>query len=63
MPDEAAKLARLMNVIDALVSELDRQGFTALLADHDHEIDVTKLAEVVIKAADGDVVPFKRWPF
>jgi putative NIF3 family GTP cyclohydrolase 1 type 2 len=61
MTDEIAKVARLMKVIEALVDELDRQELSVLVADHG--IDVTELAKVAIKAADEDVVPFKRWPF
>jgi hypothetical protein len=57
MADEAAEAARLMNVIDALVAELNRQGLTEALVNLG--FDATALAKEAIKAADGgDVVLF-----
>jgi hypothetical protein len=56
MRDETARIARLMRVTDALIEELDRQGVTEAMANLD--FNVIQMAEVVIKAADGDVVPF-----
>lgn len=56
MTDETAKVARLMRVIDQMTIELDRQGLAEAMADLG--FDPTALAEVVIKAADGDVIPF-----
>jgi hypothetical protein len=61
MADEAAEAARLMNVIDALVAELDRQGLTEALVNVG--FDATPLAKEAIKAADGgDVVLFPGTP-
>ncbi len=61
MTDEAAEAARLMNVIDALVAELDRQGLTETLVDMG--FDCTALAKEAIKAADGgDIVQFPGGP-
>jgi hypothetical protein len=60
MTDNAAKTARLMNVIDALIAELDRQGLTEVMANLG--FDCTALAKVVIDAADGDVVQFPGGP-
>jgi hypothetical protein len=56
MTDETAKSARIMKVVEAVVAELERQGVAAALADLG--FDPLRLAEVVIKAADGDVIPF-----
>jgi hypothetical protein len=56
MTDEAAKTARLMKVIDAIVAELSRQGVAEAVADLG--FDPVAMAEAVIKAADGDVVHF-----
>jgi hypothetical protein len=56
MTDETAKVARLMRVIDQMTIELDRQGLAEAMADLG--FDPTALAEVVIKAAHGDVIPF-----
>jgi len=55
MPDAAAT-ARLMRVIDEMTKELDRQGLAEAMVNLG--FDPTALAEVVIKAADGDVVRF-----
>ena len=56
MTDETAKTARLMKVIDAIVAELSRQGVAEAVADLG--FDPVAMAEVVIKAADGDVIRF-----
>jgi hypothetical protein len=40
------------------VAELERQGVAEVLANL--RFDPTEMAKVIIKAADGDVVPFKR---
>jgi hypothetical protein len=56
MSDSAADLARLMKVTEALVAELDRQGVAETLSDLG--FDPLLLARTVIRAADGDVVPF-----
>jgi hypothetical protein len=58
MTDEIVRVARLMKVAEAVVSELDRQGVASALADLG--FDPIEMAKAVIKAADGDVVPFKR---
>jgi hypothetical protein len=55
MTDEAAKRARLMKVMDEMINEL-RQGVAEVLSNLN--FNPRALAEVVIKAADGDVVPF-----
>jgi hypothetical protein len=60
MTDETAKTARLMKVIDVMVAELSRQGIAEQLADLG--FDPVALAEVVIKAADGDVIRFPGSP-
>jgi hypothetical protein len=57
MADEAAKTARLMKVVEAMVAELQRQGVAETLAELG--FDPMPLAEVVIKAADGDVVDLR----
>ena len=50
-----------MNVIEALVAELDRQGLTEALVDLG--FDCTALAKEAIKAADGgDIVLFPGSP-
>ena len=53
---EAAELARLWKVTDAVVAELERQGVAEVLANLG--FNPTEMAKAVIKA--GDVVPFKR---
>jgi hypothetical protein len=58
MTDEIVRVARLMKVTEALVAELDRQGVAEALADLG--FDPIEMAKIVIKAADGDVVPLKR---
>ena len=49
-----------MNVIDALIAELDRQGLTEAMANLG--FDCTALAKEAIKAADGDVIQFPAGP-
>jgi hypothetical protein len=56
MTDETARVARLMRVIDDMTKELDRQGIAEAMAELG--FDSVALAEVVIKAADGDVIQF-----
>jgi hypothetical protein len=56
MTDETAKMARVMKVMDEMIKELQRQGVAETLADL--QFNPRALAEVVIKAADGDVVAF-----
>jgi hypothetical protein len=58
--DETARVARLMKVIDDMTKELDRQGVAEALADLG--FDPVALAEVAIKAADGDVIKFPGGP-
>jgi len=58
MSDTTAETARLMKVVDAMVRELDRQGVAEALADLG--FDPMELARVVVRAADGDVIPFRR---
>jgi hypothetical protein len=58
MTDETAKVARLMKVTEVICEELARQGVLEMLSDEG--FDAAKLANAVIKAADGDVVPLKR---
>jgi hypothetical protein len=63
MSDETAKMARLMRVTDAVVAELDRQGVTEAVANLG--FDPVQMAQAVLRAADGDVIPFPRqtpWP-
>ncbi|WP_396604868.1 hypothetical protein ACFLEY_22380 [Bradyrhizobium sp. YCK136] len=56
MTDSAAETARLMKVTEAIVAELQRQGVAEAVADLG--FDPTPMARAVIRAADGDVVPF-----
>ncbi|OKO81369.1 hypothetical protein [Bradyrhizobium sp. NAS96.2] len=58
MTDTTAETARLMKVAEAIVHEMDRQGVAELLADRGFKI--MDPANVVIRAADGDVIPFRR---
>ena len=58
MADKAAELGRLWKVTGAVVAELERQGVAEALANLG--FDPTEMAKAVIKAADGDVVLFKR---
>ena len=60
MSDERARVARLMKVVEAIVAELERQGLLDILDEAGFDPDA--LAKAVIAAADGDVVPFRRWP-
>jgi hypothetical protein len=55
MTDETAKTARLLNVMEAIIIELQRQGVPEVFAKID--FDLKAMAEVLIKAADCDVVP------
>jgi sulfur carrier protein ThiS len=55
---DAAELARLWKVTDAVVAELERQGVAEVLANLG--FNPTEMAKAVIKAAEGDVLPFKR---
>jgi hypothetical protein len=54
MTDDVARIARFMKVCDVIVAELDRQGVAERLVDLG--FDPTRLAEVAIKAADGEVI-------
>lgn len=56
MSDTAAEIARLMKVVEAIVAELERQGVADAVSDLG--FDPTPMAIAVIRAADGDVVPF-----
>jgi hypothetical protein len=56
MTDKSAKKARLMRVMDEMTMELQRQGVAEVLSNLN--FDPRALAEVMIKAADGEVVPF-----
>ncbi|GIQ75368.1 hypothetical protein BraRD5C2_38090 [Bradyrhizobium sp. RD5-C2] len=47
-------------VAEAIVHEMNRQGIADMVADHG--FDVMELARVVVRAADGDVIPFRRPP-
>ncbi|MGX9431384.1 MULTISPECIES: hypothetical protein [Bradyrhizobium] len=58
MADATAETARLMKVAEAIIREMDRQGVAEAIADLD--FDVMELARVVLRAADGDVIPFRR---
>lgn len=58
MPDPTAETARLMKVAEAIVREMDRQGVAEAVADLG--FDPMQMARVVVSAADGDVVPFRR---
>ncbi len=56
MTNETAKAARLMKVTDAVILELDRQGLVEAVSALG--FNPTEMAKAVIRAADGDVVPF-----
>jgi hypothetical protein len=56
MSDETAKTARLMRATDAVVAELHRQGVAEVVANLG--FDPTRMAQAVIRAADGDVIQF-----
>jgi hypothetical protein len=60
MSDSAADMARLMKVVEAIVAELERQGVADAVADLG--FDPMPMAKAVIRAADGDVVPFPGTP-
>jgi hypothetical protein len=60
MSDSAADMARLMKVVEAIVAELERQGVADAVADLG--FDPMPMAKAVIRAADGDVVPFPGPP-
>ena len=57
---DAATTARLMNVAEAAVEEFERQGVAEVLANLN--FDRVALAQAVIKAADGDMIPFPGGP-
>jgi hypothetical protein len=56
MTESAADMARLMNVVEAIVAELERQGVADAVADLG--FDPMPMTQAVIRAADGVVVPF-----
>lgn len=56
MSETTAELARLMKVAEAIVAELERQGVAEAVANLG--FDPMRMAKEVIRAADGDVVPF-----
>jgi hypothetical protein len=58
MTDQTAEVARLWKVAEAVVDELARQGVAEALANRG--FDPVAMAKVVIKAADGDVVPIRK---
>jgi len=60
MSETAAELARLMKVTEAIVAELERQGVAEVVSNLG--FDPMAMAKAVIRAADGDVVPFPRGP-
>ncbi|WFU57739.1 hypothetical protein QA639_09630 [Bradyrhizobium pachyrhizi] len=58
LTDTQAETARLMKVAEAIVHEMNRQGVTCTLEDQ--AFAVMELSRAMIRAADGDVVPFPR---
>ncbi|PAY09550.1 hypothetical protein CK489_02800 [Bradyrhizobium sp. UFLA03-84] len=58
MNDPTAEAARLMKVAEAIVYEMDRQGVADAVADLG--FNVMELAKVAIRAAEGDVIPFRK---
>ena len=56
MTDETSKTARLIKVMDEIIKELERQSVAEVLANLG--FNPRAKAEVVIRTADGDVVPF-----
>lgn len=56
MTVSVADMATLMNVVEAIVAEMERQGVAGAVADLG--FDPTPMAKAVIRAADGVVVPF-----
>lgn len=58
MSDPVAETSQLLNVMDAIIAELDRQGLAEVVSDAG--IDIRALAKAILKAAEGaDVVPFR----
>ena len=57
MTNETANTARLMMVAEAVVEEMDRQGLLEAMIKLG--LDPIEMAKAVIKAADGEVVPFE----
>lgn len=55
-----AETARLMKVVEAIAHELERQGVAEALADLG--FNPMEVARVAVRAADGDVIPFRRPP-
>ena len=60
MSDETAMMARLMRMTDAVIEELDRQGVIEVVSNLG--FDPMRMAKAVIRAADGDVIPFPGNP-
>ncbi|UGY12256.1 hypothetical protein HAP48_0026405 [Bradyrhizobium septentrionale] len=60
MIDTTAEVARLMKVTEAIVAELQRQGVAKAIANL--RFDPLELARVAIRAADGNVVQFRKPP-
>ncbi|WP_050625861.1 hypothetical protein [Bradyrhizobium viridifuturi] len=58
MNDPTAEAARLMKIAEAIVYEMDRQGVADAVADLG--FNVMELAKVVIRAAERDVIPFRK---
>lgn len=56
--EDSAKAARLIKVAKAVVGELQRQGFSEVLADR--RFDPVEIAKAIVKAEDGGVVPIRR---
>jgi Holliday junction resolvasome RuvABC DNA-binding subunit len=56
MTDTVADKARLMKVVEAVILECERQGVAEALSNLG--FDPTEMAKAVIRAADGDVIPF-----
>ena len=56
--EDSAKEARLISVAEAVIGELRRQGFSAVLADR--RFDSFEIAMAVIKAEDGEAGPIRR---
>jgi hypothetical protein len=55
--DQTAATARTMKLIEAIVEEFVRQGVADLLSER--AFSVTALDNAVLRAADGDVIPFR----
>jgi hypothetical protein len=58
MSDAAAETARLIKVAEAMIRELKRQSVAEMLANLG--FNLMELARVVVRAADGEVIPFRR---